>query len=213
MSEYGLRALVVDWGGVLTGSVDVAWRAWAERDDVAREHLGAVLREAFRDDADGSSPIHALERGEITGPQFEQRLAAELARHGSPVAPVGLLDRMLGDLQPSASMLGLVARAKAHGLRTAVLSNSWANEYPRHGWDALFDAVVISGEVGMRKPEPRIFQHVLTLLDVSPAETVFVDDLPSNVAAAVGLGLVGVLHESFEATAAELEVLLGFTLR
>ena len=120
---------------------------------------------------------------------------------------------MLGGLTPSASMLDLVARVKAAGLRTAVLSNSWANEYPREGWDELFDAVVISGEVGMRKPEPRIYQLLLDRLALPAGACVFVDDLAVNVAAAVQVGMVGVLHRSVDQTAAELEVLLGLALR
>jgi epoxide hydrolase-like predicted phosphatase len=213
VGEHGLRALVVDWGGVLTGAVDVVWRAWAASDNVAREHLGAVLREAFGEGADGTSPIHALERGEMTGAQFERLMAAELARYGSPVAAEGLLDRMLGGLTPSESMLGVVARVKQAGLRTAVLSNSWANEYPRQGWDELFDAVVISGEVGMRKPERRIYEHLLQRIGLPAEQCVFVDDLPGNVTAAVEVGMVGVVHRSFEQTVLELEVLLGLPLR
>ena len=209
---HGIRGLILDWGGVLTGAIDIAWQAWAEHDNVAREHLGAVLREAFGTDANGSNLIHALERGEITGKQFEQRLARDLARHGSPVNAEGLISRMFGGLAPSESMLGLVAQVKQAGLRTAVLSNSWANDYPRQGWDELFDVVVISGEVGMRKPELRIYHHVLELVDLAPGEAVFVDDLAANVTAAVEIGMVGVVHRSFEQTAAELEVLLGLDL-
>jgi HAD superfamily hydrolase (TIGR01509 family) len=94
-----------------------------------------------------------------------------------------------------------------------VLSNSWGNEYPMQGWDELFDAVVISGEVGMRKPEPRIFEHVLRLIDLPATECVFVDDLPHNVTAAVELGFVGVVHRTYDETAAELEAILGRRLR
>ena len=215
VDEFGIRALVVDWGGVLTGSVDTVWRAWAERDAVDREHLRAALRGSAADGtgASSTSPVHALERGELTGPQFEQLMAQELARHGSPVQPQGLLERMLGGLTPSASMLDVVARVKAAGLRTAVLSNSWANDYPREGWDELFDAVVISGEVGMRKPEPRIYHLLLDRLALPAGACVFVDDLAANVAAAVEVGMVGVLHRTVDQTAAELEVLLGLTLR
>ena len=220
VDELGIRALVVDWGGVLTGSVETVWQTWAEQDAVDSEHLRAALRGPTAtdmgtdtSDAGRASLVHALERGELTGPQFEQLVAQELARHGSPVQAHGLLERMLGGLTPSASMLGVVARVKAAGLRTAVLSNSWANEYPREGWDELFDAVVISGEVGMRKPEPRIYQLLLDRLALPAGACVFVDDLAVNVAAAVQVGMVGVLHRSVDQTAAELEVLLGLSLR
>jgi putative hydrolase of the HAD superfamily len=76
----------------------------------------------------------------------------------------------------------------------------------------MFDAVVISGEVGMRKPEPQIFVHVLELLGVRAEETVFVDDLRPNVDAAEALGLVCVHHTSYEETAPELERLFGLPL-
>ena len=220
VDELGIRALVVDWGGVLTGSVDTVWSTWAEQDAVDHDHLRAALRGPTAtdtgtdtSDAGRASLVHALERGELTGPQFEQLVAQELARQGSPVQAHGLLERMLGGLTPSASMLDVVARVKAAGLRTAVLSNSWANEYPREGWDELFDVVVISGEVGMRKPEPRIYQLLLDRLALPAGACVFVDDLAVNVAAAVQVGMVGVLHRSVDQTAAELEVLLGLALR
>jgi putative hydrolase of the HAD superfamily len=206
--------VVLDWGGVLTNGIDAAFASWAQRDGVIADHLGLVLREAFTSDDDAEpNPVHALERGEIDAAQFEQRLAAELAAHGSPVPATGLLARMFEGISPSDSMLGLVARVKQAGLRTAVLSNSWGNEYPMQGWDELFDAVVISGEVGMRKPEPRIFEHVLQLIDLPANECVFVDDLPHNVTAAVELGFVGVLHRSYDETALELEAILGRELR
>lgn len=209
-----MKGLVLDWGGVLTNGIDAAFGAWAQRDGVIADHLGLVLREAFAaDDQDEPNPVHALERGEIDAAQFEKRLAAELARHGSRVPADGLLARMFAGISPSESMLGLVARVKQAGLRTAVLSNSWGNEYPTQGWDELFDAVVISGEVGMRKPEPRIFEHVLSLIDLTASDCVFVDDLPHNVDAAVQLGFVGVLHRSYDETALELEAILDLPLR
>jgi len=77
----------------------------------------------------------------------------------------------------------------------------------------MFDAVVISGEVGMRKPEPATFRHMLGLLGVRPLQAVFVDDLPANVHAAAEVGMVGVHHTSYDSTADELEALFGIPLR
>lgn len=207
-----MKGLVLDWGGVLTNGIDAVFTTWAQRDGVIHEHLGLVLREAFASDGDEPNPVHALERGEIDAAEFEERLATELARHGSPVPSRGLLARMFAGISPSDSMLGLVAKVKEAGLRTAVLSNSWGNEYPMQGWDELFDAVVISGEVGMRKPEPRIFDHVLRLLELPASECVFVDDMQHNVTAAVELGFVGVVHRSYEETALELGAILDLPL-
>ena len=207
-------AVVFDWGGVLTTGIDAAFTEWAASDGVDVDHLGAVLREAFAaDDPEHPNAVHALERGDLSGDQFELLLARQLAARGSHVAARGLLARMFSYLSPSESMLGLAARLKDEGLKTAVLSNSWGNGYPDEGWDELFDAVVISGAVGMRKPELPIYHHVLDLLDVPARRCAFVDDLGANVRAAAELGMVGVHHRSYEETVAELEVLTGRSLR
>jgi epoxide hydrolase-like predicted phosphatase len=213
-AERAVDAVVFDWGGVLTTGIDVAFTQWAAGDGVDPEHLGAVLREAFAADTpDHPNAVHALERGDLSGEQFEQLLARQLAARGSHVPARGLLARMFAHLSPSESMLGLAARLKDEGLRTAVLSNSWGNGYPDEGWDELFDVVVISGDVGMRKPEPRIYHHVLGLLDVLPHRCAFVDDLGANVRAAAELGMVGVHHRSYDETVTELEALTGRSLR
>ena len=115
---------------------------------------------------------------------------------------------MLADLAVyEDSMTSLVMRAKAAGVRTALLSNSWGHDYDRSQWQEMFDAVVISGEVGMRKPEPEIFVLALERIGLPAGECAFVDDLPHNVAAAARQGLVGIVHRTFEETAGELEVL------
>ena len=93
------------------------------------------------------------------------------------------------------------------GIRTALLSNSWGNDYPREGWADMFDVVVISGEVGMRKPDREIFELVLNRIGLTAAECVFIDDIPRNVTAAAQVGLVGIVHRSFDETAGELESL------
>ena len=108
----------------------------------------------------------------------------------------------------AADMTGLVRRAKASGIRTALLSNSWGDQYLRDGWQDMFDVVVISGEVGMRKPERgHLRAHRLRARVCPPSACVFVDDHRRNITAAAALGLVGVWHQSYEQTAAELEAL------
>jgi putative hydrolase of the HAD superfamily len=119
---------------------------------------------------------------------------------------------MFDAIEHAPQMNSLVLRARHAGLRTGLLSNSWGNDYPRDGWDDMFDVVVISGEVGMRKPEERIYRHVLAALDVEPHEAVFVDDVRGNVDAAVALGMVGVHHLDYATTALELEALFGIAL-
>lgn len=207
----GLTALIVDWGGVLTGDLSVAVDAWANEDGIELDAYSAVLREWLGEPYGVTArrnPIHALERGELTVPDFDQKLAAALSeRTGREYRSDGLLARMFEHFEHAPDMTALVRRAHQRGIGTALLSNSWGNDYPREGWDDMFDAVVISGEVGMRKPEPEIFRHTLALLDRPAEQCVFVDDLVHNVEAAVALGLVGVRHQTYEQTRQELEVL------
>jgi epoxide hydrolase-like predicted phosphatase len=215
-----VRGLVVDWGGVLTVPLHGAMEAWAEADGVNYEHFGELLRDwrtlaqAEAGEGPEAGPVAQLERGEITAEDFEVLVADELGRRGSPVSAAGLLGRMLGGLDSrDPAMFELLARAKQGGVRLALLSNSWGNSYDRSGWDELFDAVVISGEVGMRKPEERIFTHTAALLGLSPQACVMVDDLPWNVDGARAAGMAAVLHESVDSTTAQLEPLLGVPLR
>jgi len=216
-SSLELRGLVVDWGGVLTTALQASVGRWADEVDIELATFREVMRDWLGSEGDqllAVNPIHALERGEIAVPHFEEQLAARLrTRAGAPVPAAGLLERMFRHFEHAPDMAGLVRRAKASGLRTALLSNSWGNDYPREGWEEMFDVVVISGEVGMRKPEPRIFEHTVGLLGLQPAECVFVDDLPSNVEAAVALGMVGVRHMAYDTTAEELEALFDRHLR
>ena len=206
-----LKALVVDWGGVLTGDMRTAVQRWAAADGIDLETYVSIMRDWFGEPVGLEArlnPIHALERGEMSVPDFERRLAAALdERTGVTHDPNGLLARLFGEFEHAHEMSALVRRARRSGLATGLLSNSWGNDYPRDGWDEMFDVVVISGEVGMRKPEPEIFHHTLRLLGVQAAECVFVDDLAHNIEAAVAVGMVGVHHSSYEATLMELEAL------
>ena len=107
-------------------------------------------------------------------------------------------------------MADVVRRARAAGLRTAVLSNA---EGAPHPYGDLVDAAVLSGEAGVRKPDAEAYLLVAQRLGVPPGECVVVDDLPANVRGAAAAGMTGVLHRTVAATVAELEVLTGLRLR
>ena len=119
---------------------------------------------------------------------------------------------MFAGFEPVEEMYDALRRARAAGVRTCLLSNSWGNTYPRELFDELFDQVVISGEVGLRKPDPAIFHHALGLLGLPPHECAFIDDIEHNVRAAERLGIVGVHHVDAGSTVARLEELLGVSL-
>jgi putative hydrolase of the HAD superfamily len=102
----------------------------------------------------------------------------------------------------------------ARGIRTGLISNSWgAGRYDRDVFPELFDGVVISGDVGMHKPQPEIFRLGAERIGVPPEECVFVDDLKENCAGAEEVGMTAVLHRGSDSSIAELERLLGVELR
>jgi len=206
--------VITDWGGVLTGPLLDTVRAWIAADDIDFDSYLAVMRPwvtgAYESTA-AVNPIHALELGQCTDAEFEQLLAAQIVRRdGTPVPAAGLLDRMFAATTLSQPMLELLRQLRAAGVRTALLSNSWGvTGYPTQLFPELFDAVVISAEVGMRKPEERIFRHAAQLLGLPPGECVFVDDLEANVLAAEALGMTGVWHTDPAETVARLGALVG----
>jgi epoxide hydrolase-like predicted phosphatase len=203
-----MQGLIVDWGGVLTIPIHTAIGSWLKATGVDREHYGAVLGRWVQPSPEVLSPVHRLERGELAVEEFEHLLSAALAQEGSTVEAQGLVRTMLADLSIyEDSMTSLVTRARAAGIRTALLSNSWGNDYDRSDWHEMFDAVVISGEVGMRKPEREIFDLALVRIGLPAGECVFIDDVPQNVVAAAEAGLVGIVHRTFDETAGELEAL------
>ena len=206
--EPQMQGLIVDWGGVLTMPIHTAIGRWLTATGIDHDHYGAVVRRWVQPLPGESSPVHQLERGELALEDFEHLLSAALAREGSLVEARGLVGRMFADLAIyEDTMTSLVTRARSAGVRTALLSNSWGNEYDRSDWQEMFDAVVISGEVGMRKPEPGIFELALRRIGLRAGECVFIDDMAHNVDAAQQAGLAGIVHRSFDETAAELEAL------
>ncbi|HEX3706214.1 MAG TPA: HAD family phosphatase [Mycobacteriales bacterium] len=212
-----LKALIVDYGGVLTSPLLGSMNSWVDEEGIDPEGFRVAMRDwlgtSYGTDAT-DSPVHALERGEVEVPEFEQQLASRLTTvDGRPVEAAGLLTRMFAGFGWEPSMSEAVRHAKASGLKTALLSNSWGNEYPREGWHELFDVVVISGEVGMRKPEARIFHLAAERLGLAPEACVFVDDLAPNIVGASEVGMVGVHHVTAQQTIEELEALFGISLR
>jgi epoxide hydrolase-like predicted phosphatase len=198
----------------MTNPIVETVNSWLVADGIDPASYRAVMRqwvsEAYESEQ-GVNPIHALERGESSHAEFEQALASQLVLvDGSPVPGEGLLTRMFAGTVLDEVMLDLFRRLHADGVPTGLLSNSWGGgDYPREMFPDLFDVVVISGEVGMRKPEPRIFRHVAELLGLDPQECAFIDDIQANVTAAERAGFTGILHTDAATTAQRLTGLLG----
>lgn len=206
-SENGgrYRGLLVDWGGVMTSDVFVAFRTFCELEGLEPD----TLRQRFREDTRSRDLLIALETGQLDEDEFEPRFAEVLG-----VEPSGLIERIFAGAGPDEAMLAAVERARAEGVKTGLISNSWGTRrYDRELLGRLFDGVVISGEVGIRKPSPEIYELGAEKIGLSPSDCVFVDDLPFNLKPAAQLGMATVYHRSSEETIAELEELLGVELR
>lgn len=194
------KALILDFGGVLTSDLWESIRDCARREGLPAEALLDLLRK----DSEIRELFAGLERGTVSQVDFESHLG-----EAAGIAPDRLLNRMTASLQPDEPMLAEVARLRAHGVATAVLSNSWGtghfDPYDGYDLDNRVDTVVISDQVGLRKPDPEIFQLILDRLDVKASEAVFVDDLAVNLEPARVLGMAVVHHTLTAATIAELQ--------
>lgn len=211
------RGVIFDWGGVITTPIVDTVVAWLDADGIDPDSYTAAMRPWVHrayGPSQADSPIHGLERGEVSDLEFEQALASLLVtKDGSPVRAAGLLDRMFAASVLQQEMLDLVRDLRASGLRTGLLSNSWGSRYgyPQDILDELFDDAVISGQVGMRKPEERIFRLATDRLGLAPAECIFVDDVEGNIVAARALGFGVVHHTELASTKARLAELLTAT--
>jgi putative hydrolase of the HAD superfamily len=204
MGSDGYRGLLVDWGGVMTTSVFDAFRAFCEAEGLAPE----TVSEHFRGNEHSRELLIGLETGELAEDEFEPRFAQIL---GVPAA--GLIDRMFAGARPDLTMLAVVRTARGAGIHTGLISNSWgARRYDRKLLAELFDGVVISGDVGIRKPTLEIYDLGAQRIGLAPSQCVFVDDLPFNLKPAAELGMATVHHTSDAKTIAELELLLGLPL-
>ena len=196
------RGLLLDFGGVLTTDV---WEAFDAFCRAERLPEGAVRR-LFRDDPDALADLRQLETGEITDAVFAERFGPRLGIDETE----GLIQRMFGALRPEDAMIAAVRKLRGAGVRTGLVSNSWGTGiYDAGLLDELFDAVVISGEVGLHKPQPEIYLLAAERIGVDPQDCVFVDDLRENVGGAEAVGMTGVLHRHPQVTVANLEELLG----
>ncbi len=204
-SENGYRGLLVDYGGVLTTNLFDSFRSFCEAEGLSPDAIGR----RFRDDRGARELLIGLETGQLGEEEFEPRFAEILG-----VAPEDLIDRLFAGSAPDTPMLEAVARARAAGIKTGLVSNSWGTRrYDRAKLAELFDGIVISGEVGIRKPAPEIYALGAEAIGIEPARCVFVDDLPFNLEPAQKLGMATVHHTRAQETIAELERLLGTALR
>jgi epoxide hydrolase-like predicted phosphatase len=205
-SENGYHGLLVDYGGVLTTNLFESFRAFCALEGLAPDAIAS----RFVSDLDCRKLLIEFETGRVAEEEFEPRFAQMLG-----VADAGgLIDRMFARSRPDEDMVAVVRSARSHGIRTGLISNSWGTRrYDRAQLAELFDAIVISGEVGMRKPAPEMYRLGAERVGLEPPQCVFVDDLPFNLPPAAELGMATVHHVERQRTIDELEQLFGLPLR
>jgi putative hydrolase of the HAD superfamily len=201
-----LRGLLVDYGGVLTSNVFDSFREFCDTQGLDRE----AIKHLFRDEPRTVTLVRGLETGRLTREDFEQGFGELLGLQDRE----GLVDRMFAGVRPDETMLAALRRARAAGIRTGLISNSMGDTvYDRSTFEELFDGVVISGEVGLHKPQPEIFLLGAERAGAEPGNCVFVDDLRENCEGAEAVGMTAILHRGAESTLPRLEDLLGVELR
>jgi epoxide hydrolase-like predicted phosphatase len=209
-----IRAVLFDFGGVYTSSPFAVFADAAAELGTTRERVLDLVFGPY--DRDTDHPWHRLERGELSLLDARTAIMGLATDAGLAFDPLVILARMAGKGSGARdAVVAATRRLRTRGLRTALVTNN-AREFSQ-GWRAmlplaeLFDAVIDSSEVGVRKPDPAIFALALREVGgVAPEHAVFLDDFPGNVAAARRLGMHGVLVEEDPSGAlAELERLIG----
>jgi putative hydrolase of the HAD superfamily len=200
-----VNGLLVDFGGVLTTNVFDSFKAFCRAEGLPEDSV----KNMFKERGEGLALLRRLEKGELTAAEFSDQFAPLLG-----VSSDNLVGRLFGGVEPDEPMVEAVRRARAAGVKTGLISNSWGEglAYDPALLEELFDAVVISGDVGLHKPEPEIFLLGAERIGVAPDDCVFVDDLRENCAGAEAVGMRAILHRGSEGTLPQLEELLGIPL-
>jgi epoxide hydrolase-like predicted phosphatase len=199
------RGLLVDYGGVLTTHLLDSFRSFCKGEGIDPD----AIVHRIRADVACRKLVSALETGGVAESEFEPKFARMLG-----VKSARLIDRLFAGSGPEPSMLDAVRRARQAGIRTGLISNSWGTRrYDRALLTELFDGIVISGEVGIRKPAPEIYELGARSIGVGADACVFVDDLAFNLKPATELGMATIHHVDPTDTISELERLLEVPLR
>jgi putative hydrolase of the HAD superfamily len=200
--ERRFTGLILDWAGVLTTNMVEVFESF--------EACEGLLKGLFLSkwaDPRGQNLYRRLELGEITQEDWNEGFGALLG-----ISPENLMERVLYDMFPAYDVMRVAREARAAGVRVAVLSNSLGREpfdpYAPYHLRGNFDAVVMSAEHGIRKPDPAIFKLALDRLGLPPGQCVFADDTEENLLPAYQIGIAVIHALDEQVTAAVLRELL-----
>jgi putative hydrolase of the HAD superfamily len=207
-----IRAVVSDFGGVLTVPLLEGFARYEARSGVSAKAIGEAIARAT--EADGRNPLFDLEIGALSEGEFLAILEREAtAILGRPVELQRFGEEYMSGLDPNEALFAYYRELHGRGVRLAMLTNNvrewepfWRTKLPI---DEIFETVVDSGFVGMRKPDPAIFALTLERLELPAEACVFVDDLAHNVEAAAALGFAVVHHEDTGRTIAAIDAALA----
>lgn len=207
-----IRAIVSDFGGVLTTPLFAAFAAFQDEVGISPENLGKAMRIGLAEGED--LPLFQLERGEIREDRFIERLEDGLE---------SILDhrphlhhfrqKFWGALHPNDEMIALMRELKASGLKMAMLTNNvreweplWRSMLPV---DEIFETIVDSAFVGCRKPEARIYELTLERIGMPAEACLFIDDLEPNIEGAEAAGMSAVHFRDNAQAIAEIRAAVG----
>jgi putative hydrolase of the HAD superfamily len=209
-----IRAVISDFGGVLTTPLFHSFVAFQDETGISAESLGVAMQRIA--ERDGEHPLYELERGRLAETEFLALLRRELAPELGHEPELHRFSEIYFEaLDPNEPMIELMRALRARDYRMALLTNNvreweplWRSMLPV---DEIFELVVDSGFVGMRKPEPGIYELTMDRLggDIGASECLFVDDVEDNVAAARTLGMSAIHFRSNDQAIAEIEAVLG----
>src|SRR5256884_186495 len=197
----------------------VASTTWCRRPRIARPTSSSLwpqpyMSEVSRKFTPRSSGWASLARGELTVESFLAPFEADCRVHGVEVNGARLMAAIADAGRSRPRMLAAIRRIRERGLRVAALTNNWVAEgrRPTDGLRAHFDVFVESAVVGLRKPDPRIYELVCRELGVAPSRVAFLDDIGRNLKPARELGMTTIKVEDPDQALRELSALLGFDL-
>ena len=214
-----IRCVISDFGGVLTSPLLHSFAAFQDQTGIPPEALGRAMQKIS--EQDGSHPLHELECGRVAEAAFLERIRAELEPElGHRPEMHGFKEIYFEALEPNEPMIELMRSLRDRGLRMAMLTNNvreweplWRSMLPVN---EIFELVVDSAFVGMRKPDPEIYELTMSRIrettamkDLDASECLFVDDVDVNIAAGREAGMRAVQFHSNDQAIPEIETAVG----
>ena len=206
-----LDAAIFDLGGVLTTPILESFAGFEAELGLEPGQLMKAFREHYARE-DGQADFHLLETGKITEAEYYARLGARVGEMGGtspmPADPVEVRKKLWGSIKPNHEMIDAAKKIREH-YKVGLLTNNvkewagWRDLYPTD----LFQAVIDSSEVGIRKPDPAIYRLACERLGVEPSRAAFVDDIETNVVGAREVGLTAIRFTTTGEVLAELKPL------